>query len=121
MNLIKVIMKYLSLYFSSFILLAFIGCELDSTDNNTNSIMSTRASASIGIGEADASKQLIANQLYSEIDTGGIVYTYLDKRYTTGIVTGRLKHINPDNSVTSTGSFFTKANLALSLLGVERY
>ena len=50
-------------------------------------------------------------------DSGGIVYTYFsnqNKRYTTGIVTGCINGV-------ITGGFYTKASLALSTLGLERY
>ena len=52
-------------------------------------------------------------------DSGGIVYTYFsnqNKRYTTGIVTGSIKV----NGVIK-GGFYSKASLALSTLGLERY
>ena len=54
-------------------------------------------------------------------DSGGIVYTYfssLGKRYTTGIVKGRVD-LEPSNHFVC--SYFTKADVALDSLGVERY
>lgn len=53
-------------------------------------------------------------------DSGGVVYTYYsiqNKRYTTGIVGGKLI----DNNNNIIGTYFTKAPLALSTLGIERY
>ena len=51
-------------------------------------------------------------------DSGGIVYTYfssLNRRYTTGIVSYKVS-INGNN----TGSFYTKAELAIPALGITR-
>ena len=51
---------------------------------------------------------------------GGIVYTYfskLNKRYTTGIINGRI--INSMELIT--GGYFSKAPVILDVLGIERY
>ena len=55
-----------------------------------------------------------------EGDSGGIVYTYysnLNKRYTTGIISGTVMN----NLNVFMGGFYTKANLAIERLGIERY
>ena len=93
-----------------------------STGLTTGEVISTNFNATLQL--EDGSTILVQNMTSADFDcdsgdSGSIVYTYYsgpNKRYTTGIVSGVFY-----DEIGSQYSYFSKANVVLQTLGIERY